>query len=363
MRIPPELLPRDGRFGSGPSKVPAAALDRLASSTRMGTSHRKPPVKTLVNRIQVGLANLYGLPDGYEVVLGNGGSTAFWDIATFCLVEKKAAHASFGEFSAKFAAATNAAPFLEASEVATAPAGSLATPPTGTGADVYAWPHNETSTGVAAPVVRPDGEALTVVDGTSAAGALTIDPAQVDAYYFAPQKALAADGGLWLALLSPAAVERAERIKASGRWIPEFLSLPTAITNSRANQTLNTPAIATLELIAAQLDVLEGSGGLPAAESRCRESSAHLYAWAEASEFATPFVQDPAHRSPVVATIDLDGVDANAVVAALAENGVVDTFAYRKLGRNQLRMGVFPAVDPEDVRALTACIDYVAERL
>ena len=314
-------------------------------------------------RVQDGIADLYDLPDGYEVALGNGGSTAFWDIATFCLVERRASHAAFGEFSAKFAAATGAAPFLEPSVVTSAPPGSAALPSISDGADVYAWPHNETSTGVVAPVTRITDDGLIVIDGTSAAGALTIDPAAVDAYYFAPQKAFAADGGLWLAILSPAAVAQAERVAATGRWIPEFLSLPTAIANSRANQTLNTPAVGTLELMAAQLDVLEAAGGLSWAEARCRESSSHLYTWAEASEYARPFVEDPLLRSPVVVTIDLDGVNANAVVAELADNGVVDTFSYRKLGRNQLRVGVFPAVDPEDVRALTACIDYVAERL
>ena len=364
--IPPGLLPADGRFGCGPSKVRGEQVAALTAgaTTLLGTSHRQPPVKSLVRRIRTGLAELFALPEGYEVALGNGGSTAFWDVATFSLVERRAAHGSFGEFGAKFAAATTAAPFLEPSLVTTAPAGSVALPPATDGADVYAWPHNETSTGAMAPVHRIGGPgALTVIDATSAAGAVPVDVAQTDVYYFAPQKVFASDGGLWLALLSPAAVERTERLGRE-RWIPEFLSLPVALTNSRADQTLNTPAVATLVMLAEQIDWLLAGGGLAWAAERSATSARHVYEWAEARDWATPFVADPAHRSTVVATVDLAaGVDATAVVAALRANGVLDVFPYRKLGRNQLRIAMFPAIDPQDVRALTACIDHVVEKI
>ncbi|NMR20513.1 phosphoserine transaminase [Cellulomonas fimi] len=370
MTIPPELLPRDGRFGSGPSKVRPEQVEALAEvgRTLLGTSHRQAPVRGLVGRIRAGLTELFGLPDGYEVVLGNGGSTAFWDVATLCLVRERAQHAAFGEFGAKFATATSRAPFLAPSTVRQAAPGTIALPELEDGVDVYAWPHNETSTGAMAPVRRVAGSreqgALTLVDGTSAAGGLAVDVAQTDAYYFAPQKGFASDGGLWLALLSPAAVERAAEIEAGGRWVPEFLSLTTAVTNARQDQTLNTPALATLVLLAEQLTWILDNGGLAWTAARTASSARHLYGWAETRDWATPFVADPAERSTVVGTIDLDpAIDATQVTAALRANGVVDLEPYRKLGRNQLRIAMFPAVDPADVEALTACVDHVVERL
>ena len=364
--IPQDLLPADGRFGSGPSKVPDGALDRLAASGRtlMGTSHRQPPVRALVGRVREGLGALLGLPDGYEVVLGNGGSTAFWDAATFGLVRRRSQHLVFGEFSQKFADAANAAPFLDHPEVVRAEPGSLASPHAGEDVDVYAWPHNETSTGVMAPVRRVvDDGSLVLVDATSGAGGLPVDLAETDVYYLAPQKGLASDGGLWLATFSHAATDRAAEL-ASERWVPASLSLPTAIENSRKDQTYNTPAIATLFLVAEQLDWMLAQGGLEAMVARTTASSDALYGWAEASSYATPFVADPAHRSLVVGTVDLDdSVDAAHVSAVLRANGVVDTEPYRKLGRNQLRIAMFPAVDPADVVALTRCVDHVVERL
>jgi phosphoserine aminotransferase len=369
--IPAELRPRDGRFGSGPSKVRPEQLAALAStgSSYLGTSHRQAGVKSVVRRVREGLAALLSAPDGYEVVLGNGGATAFWDIATFCLIEQRSQHLSFGEFSAKFAAVTAGAPFLADPTVITAEPGCVATARAEAGVDVYAWPHNETSTGVLAPVERvpgttADGDdgALVVVDATSGAGGLPVDLAQTDVYYFAPQKCFASDGGLWLAMMSPAAVERVGQIAASGRWVPEFFSLPVAIDNSRKDQTYNTPALVTLALLADQIDWMLGHGGLDWAVGRTRESSSALYGWAERTAFTTPFVPDPAARSQVVGTIDFtDDVDAAAVASVLRANGIVDVEPYRKLGRNQLRVGMYPAVDPADVEALTACIDYVVE--
>ena len=360
--IPAHLLPRDGRFGSGPSKVRPAQVNTLAAlgASLLGTSHRQAPVRDVVRRVRTGLAELFDLPAGYEVALGNGGSTAFWDLATFSLVADRASHGAFGEFGAKFAKATSRAPFLTDSLVTTAEPGSVTLPAETDGVDVYAWPHNETSTGAIAPVRRL-GEAgsLVVVDGTSAAGAVPFDVAATDVYYFAPQKVFGADGGLWLALLSPAAIERAERL-ASERWIPEFLDLSLAVANSRQEQTLNTPAVGTLVLLAEQIDWLLGHGGLEGASDRSVESSGHLYAWADEREWATPFVPAPAHRSPVVVTIDLaESIDAVALVTALRDNGILDVFPYRKLGRNQVRVATFPAVEPDDVRALTASIDHV----
>ncbi|MGW6132174.1 phosphoserine transaminase [Cellulomonas sp. NPDC055163] len=368
--VPADLLPVDGRFGSGPSKVRAAQVDALASvgRTLLGTSHRQPPVRALVGRVRSGLAELFDLPDGYEVVLGNGGSTAFWDLATLCLVRERSQHVSFGEFGAKFATAAARAPFLGEPTVRTAPPGQLALPEPEDGVDVYAWPHNETSTGVAAPVRRVAGSreqgALTVVDATSAAGGLAVDVSETDVYYFAPQKSFASDGGLWLAVLSPDAVERAAQVEGGGRWVPEFLSLTTAVTSSRLDQTLNTPALATLVLLAEQLDWMLSHGGLAWAAARTAESAAHLYGWAEQRDWATPFVDDPAVRSNVVGTIDLaPEIDAAAVARVLRAHGVVDIDPYRKLGRNQLRVAMFPAVDPQDVLALTRCIDHVVEQL
>ncbi|WP_425956038.1 phosphoserine transaminase [Xylanimonas sp. McL0601] len=380
LTIPAHLLPADGRFGSGPSKVRPAQLEALTSAGAavLGTSHRQPPVKDLVRRIRTGLAELFAAPDGYEVVLGNGGSTAFWEIATACLVERRAQHASFGEFGAKFASATARAPFLRAPQVLTAEPGSVAllqpSPEGDDAVDVHATPHNETSTGAMITPARVPGSAergaLTLIDATSGAGALPVDLAETDVYYFAPQKVFASDGGLWLAIASPAAVERAARLEetaaagSSTRWVPEFLSFTTALENSRADQTLNTPAVATLVMLADQVDWLLAQGGLEWSVARCRESAAALYGWAEARDWATPFVTDPAHRSTVVGTIDLDeAIDATQVVKVLREHGVVDVFPYRKLGRNQLRVGMFPAVDPADVQALTASVDYVVEHL
>lgn len=366
MQIPADLKPVDGRFGCGPARIRPEALASLAGpgAAVLGTSHRQAPVKDLVRRVREGLAALYRAPDGYELALGNGGSTLFWDAAVCSLVERRSAHGSFGEFSAKFAAAAARAPFLADPVLAEAPVGSVALPGPVAGVDAYAWAHNETSTGAAAPVRRVAGDpgALTLVDATSAAGGIDADLSQTDAYYFAPQKNFGSDGGLWLSFLSPAAIERIGRIAASDRWIPEILSLQVALDNSRKDQTLNTPAIATLWLLAEQLDWLNGQGGMEFATRRTGASAAHLYGWAEAHELATPFVE-PAYRSPVVGTIDFaDGVDAAALARTLRANGIVDVEPYRKLGRNQLRIGMFTNVPTADVEALTGCIDYVLER-
>ena len=368
LSIPADLLPADGRFGCGPSKIRPESLAALATdgAALLGTSHRQRPVKSLVGDVRAGLAELFALPDGYEVALGNGGSTTFWDVAVASLVERRSAHASFGEFSAKFAAAAAAAPFLEEPSVVTAPVGSATVPLAVPGADVYAWAHNETSTGAIAPVRRVEGTdegALMVVDGTSAAGGVLLDVSQTDVYYFAPQKSFGSEGGLWFALLSPAAVERVARIVRSGRWIPESLSLATALMNSRLDQTLNTPAVATLFLMRDQLRWLLERGGLAGAAARTADSASRIYPWAERSAYASPFVADPDHRSPVVATVDFDGVDAARLAAVLRENGVLDTEPYRKLGRNQLRVGMFPNVDPDDVTRLCACVDWLVPRL
>lgn len=369
--LPPGLLPTDGRFGAGPSKVRPAQVDALVrgATTLLGTSHRQPPVRGVVGRIRAGLRELFCLPDDYEVVLGNGGTTVFWDVATASLIRERAQHAAFGEFGSKFAAATTAAPFLAPSAMRTAAPGSVIVPEAQDGIDTYAWPQNETSTGAMAPVERPVGTcgALTLVDATSGAGALPVDVTHADVYYFAPQKVFASDGGLWIALCSPAAVERSEQIETAdraGRWIPESLSLRTAVANSRQDQTLNTPAVATLVMLAEQIEWVLAGGGLAWSAARSAESAAHVYRWADERSWAMPFVTDPAHRSTVVATIDLDAsIDAPRVVAELRANGILDVFPYRKLGRNQLRIAMFPAIEPDDVRALTACIDWVVERL
>jgi phosphoserine aminotransferase len=365
--LPDELRPRDGRFGSGPSKVRQEAVTALAAAAPrfLGTSHRQAPVRSVVGRIRAGLAQLFGLPDGYEVALGNGGSTLFWDLAACSLIERRSQHLVFGEFSAKFAAAVTAAPHLEEPQVLASPTGSHPEARPDPEVDLYALTHNETSTGVAMPVRRPPGAGgLVCVDATSAAGALAVDPLQFDVYYFAPQKSFAADGGLWLALLSPAAVRRAEALAAGGRWIPAMLDLRLAVEQSRADQTLNTPALATLFLLLEQLDWLNEQGGLAWASKRCEESAGIVYGWAEASAYAAPFVTDPDKRSHTVATIDLDpGVDAGAVARALRANGVVDTEPYRKLGRNQLRVAMFPAIEPADLDTLTRAVDWLVERL
>jgi len=367
--IPRDLLPADGRFGSGPSKVRPEQVEYLASlgTTVLGTSHRQAPVRNLVRRVRDGLAAYFSLPEGYEVALGNGGTTAFWDAAAFNLVRDRAQHLAFGEFSSKFAKVTTRAPFLGDPTVVTADAGSLASPTAEAGVDVYAWPHNETSTGVMAPVRRVEGAddgALVLIDATSGAGGLPVDVSQADAYYFAPQKSFASDGGLWLALLSPAAIERIGQIQATGRWVPEFLDLAVALDNSRKDQTLNTPALATLAMLVSQLDWLNGSGGLGWATSRTADSAGRLYGWAERTSWTTPFVADPAARSHVVGTVDLaDEIDAAAVAKVLRANGVVDVEPYRKLGRNQLRVAMFPAVDPADVEALTGCVEFLVKNL
>ena len=367
--IPEDLKPTDGRFGCGPSKVRPEQLDALAAwgARYLGTSHRQSPVRTVVSRVRSGISDLFSLPAGYEVVLGNGGTTAFWEIAAFGLVRERAQHLAFGEFSSKFAKVTAAAPWLAQPTVIESAPGTHPLPHAEADVDAYALTHNETSTGVAMPVSRvagADPEALVLVDATSGAGGLPVWVSEADVYYFAPQKCFAADGGLWIALMSPAALERAAAIASSGRYVPEFFSLPTAIDNSRKEQTYNTPALATLLLMAEQVEWMLGNGGLPWATARTADSSSRLYTWAEKAPYATPFVADPAQRSQVVGTIDFtDAVDAAAVAVALRANGIVDTEPYRKLGRNQLRIGMFPAVDPADVEALTACIEYVVGRL
>ncbi|MET0978781.1 MAG: phosphoserine transaminase [Paeniglutamicibacter terrestris] len=363
--IPQELLPVDGRFGAGPSKVRPEQVQALldAGTKLLGTSHRQAPVKNLVRDIQEGLKTFFNAPADYEVVLGVGGSTAFWDIASFGLVRNKAQHLSFGEFGSKFAAATNKAPFLAPSSIIVSKPGTRPTPVAEVGVDVYAWPQNETSTGVAAPVHRVEGAdegSLVLIDATSAAGGLDVDVSQADVYYFAPQKNFASDGGLWIALFSPAAIARAEEIAASDRWIPDFLNLKTAIDNSRLNQTYNTPALSTLVSLNAQVQWLNTNGGLAFAAARTADSASRIYDWAEASEVATPYVVAAEDRSNVIATIDFDdSIDAAAVAKTLRANGVVDVEPYRKLGRNQLRVATFVAIEPDDVSALLKCIEYV----
>jgi phosphoserine aminotransferase len=369
LTIPTDLKPADGRFGCGPSKVRREAVAALAASGAefMGTSHRQAPVKGLVRRLREGITSLFDVPDGYQVVFGNGGATAFWDVAAFNLVRDRAQHLSYGEFSAKFAAVTKSAPFLGEPTIVTAEPGTLARSYAERGVDAYAWPHNETSTGVMAPVRRltdAEDDALILIDATSGAGGLPVNVAEADAYYFAPQKVFASDGGLWVAILSPRALARVAEIAASGRYVPAFLDLPIAIDNSSKDQTYNTPAISTLFLFVEQLDWLLRQGGLDFAVGRTTDSSSRLYTWAEKSEYATPYVADPDARSLVVGTIDFaDTVDAALVAKVLRANGIVDVEPYRKLGRNQLRIGMFPAVDPDDVEALTACIDWVVQAL
>ncbi len=369
IQIPDELKPADGRFGSGPSKIRAEAVAALAADGAkiLGTSHRQAPVKNLVRRVRDGVTELFGLPDGYQVVLGNGGSTAFWDVATFGLIRNKSQHLSFGEFSSKFAKAAQAAPHLAEPTVVTSDPGTRPQPLAEAGVDVYAWPHNETSTGVMTTIHRIEGadeDALVVIDATSGAGGLPVDIAETDVYYFAPQKCFASDGGLWIAIMSPRALERVEQITASGRWIPAFLDLATAIDNSAKDQTYNTPSLATLFLMAEQTDWINAQGGLRWAVERTTDSSSRLYTWAEKSDYATPYVADPDARSLVVGTVDLDdAIDAAAVAKVLRANGIVDVEPYRKLGRNQLRVAMFPAVEPDDVEQLTRAVDYVVERV
>jgi len=366
--IPSNIKPVDGRFGCGPSRIRPEALAALSASGNsiLGTSHRQKPVKNVVKRVREGLTSLFDLPEGYEVVLGNGGSTAFWDIATFGLIEDRSQHLVFGEFSSKFAAAAKEAPFLGEPTVIKSEPGSHPVCVAEAGIDVYAMTHNETSTGVAMPIIRPAGTdgALVLVDATSAAGGLMVAAKEFDTYYFAPQKSFASDGGLWIAIMSPAAIARAEKIKASGRWVPAFFDLGIAIENSRLDQTYNTPALVTLMLLAEQIEWMNSNGGLPFAAGRSTASSEILYSWAEKTSYTTPFVTDPAMRSKVVGTINFeDAIDATKICAALRANGIVDTEPYRKLGKNQLRIGMFPAVDPSDVEALTKCIDHVVAAL
>ncbi|AUN39365.1 Putative phosphoserine aminotransferase (plasmid) [Tsukamurella tyrosinosolvens] len=368
IEIPAALKPVDGRFGCGPSKVRPEQLQSLVDTgaSVFGTSHRQAPVKNVVGRVREGLKDLFSLPEGYEVVLGNGGTTAFWDAAAFGLIRERSQHFTYGEFSNKFASVAKGNPFIGDPVVVSSDPGSAPELVADGAVDLIGWAHNETSTGVAVPVSRLAGSenALIAIDATSGAGGLPVNVADTDVYYFAPQKCFAADGGLWVALMSPAALARVEEIKASGRYTPEFLSLPIAVDNSSKNQTYNTPALATLLLFADQIEWMNGNGGLDWAVGRTKDSSDRLYQWAEASEFATPFVADPALRSQVVGTIDFDEkIDAAAVAKTLRANGIVDTEPYRKLGRNQLRIGMFPAIDPDDVTALTKCIDFVVERV
>ena len=364
-KIPTELLPQDGRFGCGPSKVRTEQLEAVMArmTSVMGTSHRQAPVKNIVGSVREGLTSLFNLPAGWEIVMGNGGSTVFWDVATFGLIRERSHHLVFGEFSSKFAEASAAAPHLADPIIVSSDPGTHPASASDASCDIYAYPHNETSTGVAMSPVRPAKDGLVVVDATSAAGGLMWDPSQVDVYYFAPQKCFASDGGLWLAACSPAAIERIREIKATKRWMPASLDLSIALDNSVANQTYNTPALATLIMLDEQVKWINSNGGLSWAASHCAESARNMYSWAESRAFATPFVTNPAQRSDVVATIDIDGVDANQISAILRANGVVDTDSYRKLGRNQIRVGMFPAIDPADISALTACIDVVVDHL
>ncbi|MDP2287056.1 MAG: phosphoserine transaminase [Actinomycetota bacterium] len=369
IKIPADLLPADGRFGAGPSKVRKEQIDALSDvwKTYLGTSHRQKTVKSQVGRLRTGLSDLFNLPDGYEVILGNGGSTAFWDAAAFGLIRDRAQFLSFGEFGAKFASGVKDAPFLGEPTIRTSEPGDAPSFIAEAGVDAYCSPHNETSTGVAVTPVRVNGadaDALVIIDATSAAGGLMVDPLQFDTYYFAPQKSFGSDGGLWFALMSPAALARVAEIKATDRWIAPFLDLQTAIDNSVQDQTYNTPALATILMMAEQVDWFNGNGGLSWCAARTSESTGLLYDWAQANPLATPFVKDPAKRSGVVATIDIDdSVDATLITKALRANGIVDTEPYRKLGRNQLRIGVFPSVEPDDVRALISCIDFVISEL
>jgi phosphoserine aminotransferase len=368
IKIPDNIKPKDGRFGCGPSKIRPEALSALSKSgaSILGTSHRQKPVKNVVHNVREGLASLFSLPEGYEVILGNGGSTAFWDIATFGLIEKRSQHLVFGEFSSKFAIAAAEAPFLGDPTVIKSEPGTHPVAVAEVGIDTYALTHNETSTGVSMPIIRPAGTegAIVLVDATSAAGGLSVDMNQCDTYYFAPQKSFASDGGLWIAIMSPAAIARAEKIKADKRWVPAFFDLGIAIENSRLDQTYNTPALATIILLAEQIEWMNSNGGLSFAAGRSAQSASKLYTWAEKTSYTTPFVTDPAMRSNVVGTINFDdSIDATKVAAALRANGIVDTEPYRKLGKNQLRVGMFPAVEPSDIDALTASIDFVVAAL
>jgi len=369
IEIPADLKPSDGRFGAGPSKIRPESVTALAAvgASYLGTSHRRPGVRKVVGQIRAGLTDLFELPDGYEIVLGNGGATAFWDIATFGLIKERSQHLNFGEFSSKFASAAKAAPFLGAPTVITSEPGTHPLPQAEAGIDAYALTHNETSTGVMMPIKRIEGadaDSLVLVDATSAAGGLDVDITQSDVYYFSPQKCFASDGGLWLAAFSPAALARVEEIKASGRWVPTSYDLSTAIENSRLDQTYNTPALVTLWLLADQLEWMNSQGGLKFTTSRTADSAQRLYTWAEKTDYTSPYVADPGMRSNVIGTIDFDdSIDAELVAKTLRANGIVDTEPYRKLGRNQLRIAMFPAIDPADVEALTTCIDYVVSKL
>lgn len=366
IELPTELVPTDGRFGSGPSKVRTESLLELGvtGSSYMGTSHRRPGVRAVVGAIRSGMREFFSLPDGYEVVLGVGGATSFWSSAAFCLIERKSQHLAFGEFSAKFAGVVSGAPHLDDPEIIESALGTHPEAAPNPDVDLYGLTHNETTTGVMMEIARPAAEGIVAVDATSAAGGMRIDPTQFDVYYFSPQKVFGADGGLWIALCSPAAIERIARLAATDRWVPPFLSLQSAVENSRKDQTTNTPALATIFLVRAQLDAMLELGGLEWAVDRCGRSSDVIYSWAERSEYAYPFVSDPEDRSTNVATIDfVDEVSADTIAAVLRQNGIVDTEGYRKLGRNQLRIAMFPNIDPEDLEALTGAIDYIVDRL
>ena len=367
LEIPKHLLPVDGRFGAGPSKVRPEQVQHVADAGRtiLGTSHRQAAVKDVVGRVRGGLSDLFSLPDGYEVLLGNGGTTAFWDAAAAGLIREKSLHLTYGEFSSKFATVAKGAPFLQEPIVVSSDPGTAPEPTSDPSVDLIGWAHNETSTGVAVPVERPEGsgDALIAIDATSGAGGLPVDITQSDVYYFAPQKCFASDGGIWFAIVSPAAVDRINEIGArTDRWIPESLSLTTARDNSLKNQTYNTPALATLLLMENQLEWMNGNGGLDFTTGRTKDSSDRIYSWADAHQYATPFVADPAHRSQVIVTVDFDdSIDAAFIAKTLRANGIVDTDPYRKLGRNQLRIATFPAIDPDDVSQLLSCIDWIIE--
>ena len=364
--LPADLIPADGRFGCGPSKVRPEQLQAIVDGGRdiIGTSHRQPAVKNLVGSVREGLADLFSLPEGYEIILSLGGATAFWDAATFGLIEKKSGHLSYGEFSSKFAKASKQAPWLDEPTIVEAPAGDAPEPQAMEGCDVIGWAHNETSTGAMVPIVRPEGSdgSLIVIDATSGAGGLPVDIADTDGFYFSPQKCFDSDGGLWFAAMSPAAMERIAKIKNSGRFIPAFLDLQTAVENSLKNQTYNTPAVGTMLMLDNQVKWMNDNGGLDGMVKRTTASSDALYSWAQNRAETTPYVTDEAKRSLVVGTIDFDdSVDAAVLAKVLRANGILDVEPYRKLGRNQLRIGMFPAIDSQDIVTLTKAIDHVLD--
>lgn len=364
--IPDSLRPADGRFGSGPSKVRSEAVAALAdiADDYLGTSHRQDGVKYKVAALRNGLLEMFNAPDGYQILLGNGGATLFWDAASFGLIERRAQHLVSGEFSSKFATVTTKAPHLENPDVIESAPGTAPSMVANPDVDAYCYPHNETSTGCSFVVERPDADGLVLVDATSGAGGLRFNAADTDVYYFAPQKCFSSDGGLWIALASPAAMERINKIDDSGRWVPEGLNLKTAMDNSLKDQTYNTPALATVFLTLQYTEWVNENGGLNFAASRSERSAEILYGWAESTDYTTPFIEAGPNRSNVVATIDIDdSIDATTISKVLRKNGIVDTESYRKLGRNQMRVAMFPGIDPEDIEALTHCIDHVVSRM